>query len=139
MDIDDLAKALHLGAPIPIIEYDDFLFRGRDWQIVLGSGVQGTVEDMLLSPVKVDSAEEEEAARAQMVPVAVKKTMLNQQRKRRLEVFKRELRALSKIPKHPGIVEVLGFGKDQMDDFVFIVLEKCNTGSGWEWVTNYFS
>ncbi|TNV80449.1 hypothetical protein FGO68_gene15202 [Halteria grandinella] len=74
-----------------------------------------------------------------MVEIAVKKTMLNQQRRRRLEVFKRELRALSRIPKHPGIVQILGFGKDPMDEFVFILLEKCNGGSGWDWVQNVFS
>jgi hypothetical protein len=29
---------------IPIIEYDDYIFREKDWKIVLGTGVQGTVE-----------------------------------------------------------------------------------------------
>jgi putative cell wall-binding protein len=57
----------------------------RSWQIILGSGVQGTVEEMLLE------------TKEGVVPVAVKKTSITQQRKRRMEVFKRELRALARI------------------------------------------
>ena len=69
---------------VPYIDYEKDLSRPRDWTIVLGKGVQGTVEKMVLRlGVGVPA-----------IGVAVKKTHLTQQRARRVEVYKRELRAL---------------------------------------------
>lgn len=87
---------------------------------------------MLLSPIKISDEAEEEKARPHMLPVAVKKTSLTQQRKRRIEVFKRELRALQRI-KHEGVVQLIAIGKDPNDEFIFAVLEKCDC-SGWQYV-----
>ncbi len=69
--------------------------------------------------------------------MAVKKTFLNQQRARRLEVYKRELRALNRI-NHPNVVKLHGMGVDPFDEFVYIVIELCDC-SGWEYVERIFS
>lgn len=64
------------------------------------------------------------------IPVAVKKTKLHQQRKRRLDTFLREVRALSRI-KHSNCVKLYGVGSHE--DFVFTVMELCSDGmSGWD-------
>ena len=52
-------------------------------------------------------------------------------------MFKRELRALARI-KHQGVVQLIGIGKDPNDEFVFVVLEKCDS-SGWKYVQEVFS
>jgi serine/threonine protein kinase len=37
------------------------------------------------------------------------------------------------------VVKILGLGKDPNDDFVYVILERCNLGSGWDWVQKTFS
>jgi hypothetical protein len=63
------------------IIYEDQLFRPRDWAIILGSGVQGTVEEMLFSDVRLKDCPDpsvDKAFRDTLVKVAVKKTSLSQ-------------------------------------------------------------
>lgn len=108
---------------VPYIDYEKELRQPRDWTIVLGKGVQGTVEKMVL--------------RLGEVGVAVKKTYLTQQRARRIEVYKRELRALQRI-SHPNVVKLWGMGVDPCDEFIYLVLELCEC-SGWEYVDKVFS
>ena len=88
--------------------------------------MQGTVEKMIYT--LKDGSE---------LPVAVKKTYLNQQRARRMEVYKRELRALHRI-SHPNVVKLLGMGVDPCDEFIYLVIELCDC-SGWEYVERVFS
>lgn len=47
------------------------------------------------------------------------------------------MRALTKI-NHPNIVKLYGIGIDPCDEFIYIVLEKCES-SGWTYVENVFS
>ena len=54
-----------------------------------------------------------------------------------MEVFKRELRAESRI-RHQNVVGLLGFGIDPCDEFIYLVLEKCDC-SGWKYVEEVFS
>ncbi len=61
---------------------------------------------------------------------------MSQQRTRRLEVFKRELRALERI-KHRNVVKLWGLGVDPCDEYVYIVLEMGGV-SGWEWVEEVY-
>ena len=51
-------------------------------------------------------------------------------------MFKRELRALARID-HPNVVKLYGVGVDPFNEFVFLVIEKCDC-SGWKYVENYF-
>lgn len=111
---------------VPYIDYEKELSQSRDWTIVLGKGVQGTVEKMIL---KLKDGSE--------VGVAVKKTYLTQQRARRIEVYKRELRALQRI-SNPNVVKLWGLGVDPCDEFIYLVLELCDC-SGWEYVDRVFS
>jgi serine/threonine protein kinase len=109
---------------VRLIDYEKDLKMEKDWQFVLSQGLQGTVERILL---EVDGA---------WVPVAVKKTYLNQQRRRRIEVFKRELRALKRI-NHEGVVKLNGLGIDPFNEFVFLAIELCEC-SGWTYVEQVF-
>jgi hypothetical protein len=54
--------------------------------------------------------------------VAVKKTCITQQRRRRIEVFQRELRALSRL-SHKNVIHMYGAGIDPCGpEFIFVVL-----------------
>ncbi len=69
--------------------------------------------------------------------VAVKKTVISQQKKRRIEVFKRELRALSRM-SHQNVIGMYGAGIDPCGpEFIFVILEKCDM-DGWSYVNNIF-
>lgn len=57
--------------------------------------------------------------------VAVKKSELKKQKKRVLDTFKREIRALSKI-NHDNVVKLIGCGIK--DNLIYSVMEFCKGG-----------
>eukprot|EP00347_Sterkiella_histriomuscorum_P005424 403356670 len=109
---------------VNIIPYDQ-LTQIKDWSVILGRGVQGVVEHMLYE------SKDSETGLTKQIEVAVKKIKFNQQRKRRLDTFQREVRALSAI-KHECCVKLYGVGAQ--GNFVYTVMEMCKDGqSGWDY------
>ncbi len=62
--------------------------------------------------------------------VAVKKIKLSQGRKRKIDTFQREVKAISAVD-HPNYVKLYGVGAHK--DIVYTVMEMCKDGvSGWD-------
>ena len=57
--------------------------------------------------------------------VAVKKIKVKQQKRRKIDTFMREVRALTRI-NHPNVIKLYGIGS--YEDFVFSVMELCPNG-----------